>query len=66
LMSVNGKFDRIERADLLSLADRFQVGAASRLLAEVRNAVAQWPDFGRQAALSRGQIERIAVNHVAL
>jgi serine/threonine-protein kinase HipA len=66
LMSVNGKFDRIQRDDLLILADRFQVGAASRLLADVKHAVAQWPDFARQAALSPGQIERIAAQHVIL
>ena len=66
LMSVNGKFDHIERNDLLALADRFQIGAASRLLAEVKNAVAEWPDFARQAALSSAQIERIAAHHVVL
>jgi serine/threonine-protein kinase HipA len=66
LMSVNGKFDGIERHDFMTLADRFQVGAASRLLAEVKGAVAQWPDFARQAALSPGQIERIASHHMEL
>jgi serine/threonine-protein kinase HipA len=66
LMSVNGKFDHVQRDDLLILADRFQIGAASRLLAEVRNAVAQWPEFGRQAQLSTGQIDRIRVHHALL
>jgi serine/threonine-protein kinase HipA len=66
LMSVNGKFDHIERDDLLTLADRFQIGAASRLLAEVKNAVAEWPEFARQAALSPAQIQRIAAHHVVL
>jgi serine/threonine-protein kinase HipA len=66
LMSVNGKFNHIQRDDLLILADRFQVGAAPRVLAEVRHAVAQWPDFARQAALSPGPIERIAAQHVVL
>jgi serine/threonine-protein kinase HipA len=66
LMSVNGKFDHVQRDDLLILADRFQIGAASRLLAEVRNAVVQWPEFGRQAQLSTGQIDRIRDHHVLL
>jgi serine/threonine-protein kinase HipA len=66
LMSVNGKFDHVRRDDLLILADRFQIGGASRLLAEVRNAVAQWPEFGRQAQLSKGQIDRIRGYHVLL
>jgi serine/threonine-protein kinase HipA len=66
LMSVNGKFDHVRRDDLLILADRFQIGAAPRLLAEVRNAVAQWPEFGRRAELSKGQIDRIRNHHVLL
>ncbi|HEY0802809.1 MAG TPA: type II toxin-antitoxin system HipA family toxin [Steroidobacteraceae bacterium] len=66
LMSVNGKFDHVRRDDLLILADRFQIGGASRLLAEVQNAVAQWPEFGRQAQLSEGQIDRIRDHHVLL
>jgi serine/threonine-protein kinase HipA len=66
LMSVNGKFAHIERDDLLIVADRFQIGPASRLLAEVKSAVAQWPDFARQAALSPEQTERIARHHVLL
>src|SRR5882762_9203472 len=40
LMSVNGKFSNIRREDLLTLADRFQIGPASKLLADVRAAVA--------------------------
>jgi serine/threonine-protein kinase HipA len=66
LMSVNGKFDGIERGDLLTLADRFQVGAAPRLLAEVQQALTAWPDFARQAGLPSGQLERIAAHHVVL
>ena len=66
LMSVNGKFDHIERDDFLVMADRFQIGAASRLLAEVKHAVAQWPDFARQAGLSPEQSARIAGHHVVL
>jgi serine/threonine-protein kinase HipA len=66
LMSVNGKFERIGREDLMILADRFQVGAPARLLAEVRDAVAQWRDLAREASLSAEQIERIAAHHLLL
>lgn len=59
LMSVNGKFDHVQRKDLLTLADRFQIGPASRLLAEVKDAVAAWPDFARRAKVSQAAIERI-------
>ena len=63
LMSVNGKFDHVRREDLLILADRFQIGAARRLLAEVRDAVSKWPDFARRAQLSTGQMDRITDQH---
>lgn len=66
LMSVNGRFDRVRRDDLLILADRFQVGAAPRLLAQVRDAVSQWPDFAARARLSTGQIDRIEAHHALL
>jgi len=66
LMSVNGKFDQVRRDDLLTLADRFQIGAASRALAEVRTAVASWPEFARQAKVSKGSTDRIHNHHMLL
>ncbi len=66
LMSVNGKFDHVERTDLLLLADRFEIGAPSRVLAEVRNAVSAWPEFARQAQVSRASTDRIHLHHVLL
>jgi serine/threonine-protein kinase HipA len=63
LMSVNGKFNDITRQDLLQLADRFQIGAATKILAHVREAVAAWPDFARQAELLPGAAERIRNHH---
>ena len=66
LMSVNGRFDQVRRDDLLVLADRFQIGAAPRLLAQVRDAVSQWPDFASRARLSTGQIDRIKAHHALL
>jgi serine/threonine-protein kinase HipA len=66
LMSVNGKFNHIQRKDLLVLADRFQIGPASRLLADVRNAVAAWPDFAGRAQVSKEAVDRIRDHHVML
>jgi serine/threonine-protein kinase HipA len=60
LMSVQGKFDAISRADLLAEADRFGVRRPKDLLAEVRAAVANWPSFAREAELSAaaaGQVQ---------
>jgi serine/threonine-protein kinase HipA len=50
-MGVNGRFSGIGRNDLLAVADRFQVPAASRVLGEVAEAVAAFPDFAREAGL---------------
>jgi serine/threonine-protein kinase HipA len=66
LMSVNGRFDDVRREDLLILADRFQIGAARELLAEVSAAVARWPEFADQAQLSRSQMDRIGDHHTLL
>ncbi|HEX9138678.1 MAG TPA: type II toxin-antitoxin system HipA family toxin [Steroidobacteraceae bacterium] len=63
LMSVNGKFNAITRQDMLQLADRFQIGAATKILAQVREAVAAWPDFAKRAALLPGAAERIRSHH---
>src|SRR5580693_4717438 len=51
LMSVNGKFKDITRADLLAEADRFGVRRPNDLLAEVRAAVENWPSHARKAGL---------------
>jgi serine/threonine-protein kinase HipA len=66
LISVNGKFNDIGRGDLLTLADRFQIGIAPKLLAEVRDAVAAWPQFAAQAQVSTGAIDRIRSHQVLL
>jgi serine/threonine-protein kinase HipA len=60
LMSVNGKFDAIRRADLLTVADRFSVPAAKSALAEVKAAVENWPDFSREAGLQPVATKRVA------
>jgi len=66
LIAVNGKFNDIGRADLLMLADRFQIGAASKLLAQVLEAVAAWPDFAARASLSASAVERIRAHQLLL
>lgn len=49
LMSVNGKFEHITRADLLTVAERFVVPGARDLLAEVATAVKRWREFAAKA-----------------
>lgn len=60
LMSVNGKFDGIGRTDLLTVADRFGVGRAESLLAEVRAAVSNWASFAGDAGLGPPVTDKIA------
>jgi serine/threonine-protein kinase HipA len=51
LMSVNGRFSGIARADLLAEADRFGVRRPLDALADVRAALDAWPAFARAAGL---------------
>lgn len=59
LMAVNGKFTGISRADLLAVAERFGIGTASKVLQQIGEAVAVWPDFAAQAGVSSDETTRI-------
>lgn len=60
LMSVNGKFDDIARADLLAEAERFGVRRANDLLAEVRSAMDNWSSHAKEAGLSQATTDKVA------
>jgi serine/threonine-protein kinase HipA len=60
LMSVNGKFKDIERADLLEEAERFGVPRARELLNEVHAAIESWPEFAQDAGLAHSASARVA------
>ena len=62
LLSVNGKFTGITRADLLVEADRFGVRRPLDALADVRAALEQWPTFGSQAGLNKQTIADISAD----
>jgi serine/threonine-protein kinase HipA len=62
LMSVNGKFRDIARADLLVEADRFGVRRPQDLLADVRSALDQWPRFAKEAGVSAEVADRVAAD----
>ena len=66
LMAVNGKFSHITREDFAIVADRFGIGAAPRILGEVKDAVAEWPQFAKRAGVARTDIERIGKEHALL
>lgn len=63
LMSVNGKFAAISRADLMAVADRFGIGTAPQVLQQVSAAVSSWPDFATQARVSGSEVKRIKEHH---
>lgn len=51
LMSVNGKFDKITREDLVAVADRFGVGESKQVITQVRESVKSWSSFAKQAGV---------------
>lgn len=59
LMSVNGKFIGISRADLLVVADRFGIGTAKDVIHKVSLTVQSWPEYAERAGLPSAEIERI-------
>jgi serine/threonine-protein kinase HipA len=59
LMSVNGRFDGITRADLLAEADRFGVPKAKVLMGDVRSALENWKDHAKSAGLNKGKADEL-------
>jgi serine/threonine-protein kinase HipA len=66
LMSVNGRFKDIARADLMTVADRFGVAGPRPLLADVRAALDSWPEHARSAGVPAGEGERVAQDFCSL
>lgn len=66
LMAVNGKFGGIARSDLLAVAERFGIGSAPKVLRQVRDAVAAWPEFAVQAGVNPVEADRIRSHHLLL
>ncbi len=66
LMSVNGMFDGISRADLLADADRFEVRRPKEILGEVREALSGWAGFAKKAGLPAAEARRIERDFAAV
>ena len=61
-MSVNGKFEGINRADLDEFADLFVVPSPSKGIGDVLDAISRWPEFAEEARVPSHDIERISVD----
>lgn len=58
-MLVGGKAWSITDADLIALAEAFDIRKSKELLKRVAAAVARWPDFANQAGVPRVEMARI-------
>ena len=59
LMSVNGKFQGITRADLAAVGDRFLIPGYRRIINTVGEAIGRWPEFADAAGLPPGEMARV-------
>jgi serine/threonine-protein kinase HipA len=66
LMSVNGKFKDFTRQDVLVEADRYVIGSARQVIAQVEAALQTWPDCAQQAGLPATQMRHIADQFLSL
>jgi serine/threonine-protein kinase HipA len=64
-MLVGGKAWDITDADLIALANTFDIRKPKELLDRVAGAVARWPEFARRAGVPRVETDRITAYHPA-
>jgi serine/threonine-protein kinase HipA len=62
LMSVNGKFVEIRRADMLEVAERYLVPDAKDILDQVEAACGDWLSFATEAGLPNDEIARVGAD----
>lgn len=63
-MSVNGKYDKITRDDLLVLATVNNIKNPSEIIEEVRETVSRWPQIAREADVPKEMIATIEPNMI--
>ena len=66
LMSVNGKFNNITFDDMLEVADRFGIGNAKAVIAQVRKAITAWEDFAVLAGVQLSEYLAIGKQHILM
>lgn len=63
-MSVNGKYDKITRDDLLALATANNIKNPSEIIEEVRETVSRWPEIARETGVPKKMIATIEPNMI--
>ncbi len=62
LMSVNGRFADITRADLVTVAERFGVRSSAAIISQINDSLASWPQFASEAGLDSAHADAIAID----
>lgn len=62
-MSINGKREHIERADLLAVANAMNIKQPGKLLDAVKETVANWKQFAKSVNLETAKMNAIAKAH---
>ena len=63
-MSVNGKYDKITRNDLLALATANNIKNPSEIIEEVRETVSHWPEIACEADVAKEMVAAIEPNMI--
>lgn len=61
-MSINGKFDDINRDDLLTFARQNNIKEAESIIDEVRDTISQWPEMAKTCGVPTETVNRINKN----
>jgi serine/threonine-protein kinase HipA len=61
-LTLNGKRDDFSQSDLLQLAERFRP-EAKRIIQQITDTVADWPNYAQQAGVPKKLAEMIKANH---
>lgn len=65
-MSINGKRDNFEMADILTVAQQFSIRGSEDIVSQVVDAVTRWVVFAKEAGVPRSFIQQIASTHRVL
>ena len=65
-MTINGKYDRIFRSDLTSVARKMNINKPDAIIDKITDVVGSWADYARQAGVSNRRAGAIGKTHVLM